>query len=262
MHSVKPSISLDARELKGKQQELESLQQELVDRELEWSTAKRELHLFEQQYQVRVGEKYRELDRLKASVLALASKVFPDDDRIKNQAQSAWESVNPAGDPGEGNKQSLEEPVEVPGPSEELKKLFHNAARHMHPDLTTDGQEQKRRHDFMARLNEAYRDSDEGRVRALMMEFEVHQPANEGESAGARLSQVLKKIGQVRHRLFQIESELNQLEQSDLYRLNIFYKQQLQTGADVLADMAREANEQIQAIRNRIRNLASDCAEL
>jgi len=254
-------MTVEAQELQRKQRELESLQQALVDREMEWSTAKREVYLFEEQYRVRVGEKYKELDRLKASVLALASKVFPEDDRIKNQAQSAWESMHQADDsesrPGAESTAS----EMVPKPTDELKKLFRRAARHMHPDFTTDGKERVRRNELMARLNQAYRESDVDRVRDLLNEFEAHKPFEEHEGPGKKLSRVLKQIGQVRHRLFQIETDFRQLEQSDLYRLHQYHKQQ-EFGTDVLADMASEVDEQIQTVRNRIRNLASDCAQL
>ena len=75
MSSVVQVLSPQAEELQAKRREMADLRRRLADKELELSTAKAELHLFEQRYQNVVGPMYAELDRVKAQILGLASNL-------------------------------------------------------------------------------------------------------------------------------------------------------------------------------------------
>ena len=71
MSSVVQVLSLQAEELQAKRREMADLRRRLADKELELSTAKAELHLFERRYQNVIGPMYAELDRVKAPILGL-----------------------------------------------------------------------------------------------------------------------------------------------------------------------------------------------
>ena len=58
MSSVVQVLSLQAEELQAKRREMADLRRRLADKELELSTAKAELHLFERRYQNVVGPMY------------------------------------------------------------------------------------------------------------------------------------------------------------------------------------------------------------
>ena len=77
MSSVVQVLSPQAEELQAKRREMADLRRRLADKELELSTAKAELHLFERRYQNVVGPMYAELDRVKAQILGLACKFLP-----------------------------------------------------------------------------------------------------------------------------------------------------------------------------------------
>jgi hypothetical protein len=76
------------------------------------------------------------------------------------------------------------------------------------------------------------------------------------------LSRLLKQIGQVRHRFNQIQTELEQLTLSEMFRLKDFVQNSEKQGEDVLSDMVVDVEEKIQNLRIRVKNLALDCSQL
>ena len=151
--------------------------------------------------------------------------------------------------------------MELPEPSEELKKLFRDAAKRIHPDLTTDPEERERRHALMARLNQAYELGDLEQVQAILNDWEVINDWDQ-LTPGKQLSRLLKQIGQVRHRFNQIQTELEQLKLSEMFRLKDFVQNSDKQGEDVLSDMVVDVEEKIQNLRIRVKNLALDCSQL
>jgi len=259
MKSITRSQGPDQEEIVRKKLELEELEQELAENELDLSTARRDVHLFEIRYQRVVGCKYAELDRLKASVLEMATRIHPDSKDFRSQAEAAREQAEQSAHNWEVHQDESE--LELPEPSEELKKLFRDAAKRIHPDLTTDPEERERRHALMARLNQAYELGDLEQVKAILNDWEIISDWDQ-LTPGKQLSRLLKQIGQVRHRFNQIQAELEQLKLSEMFRLKDFVQNSEKQGDDVLADMVADAEEKIQNLRIRVKNLAIDCSEL
>ena len=94
MSSVVQVLSPQAEELQAKRREMADLRRWFADKELELSTAKAELHLFERRYQNVVGPMYAELDRVKAQILGLACKFYPKAENFREEAESAREQAD------------------------------------------------------------------------------------------------------------------------------------------------------------------------
>jgi hypothetical protein len=259
MKSIVRSDGPNQEEIERKKRELEEMEQELAEKELDLSTARRALHLFETRYQQIVGGKYAELDRLKASVFDMATRIHPESKDFQSQAEAAREKAEQSTHTWEVHQELPD--VELPEPSEEFKKMFRDAAKKIHPDLTTDPEERERRHALMARLNQAYESGDMEQVKAILNDWEINSDW-EKLTPGKRLSRLLKQIGQVRHRFNQIHTELEQLKLSEMFRLKDFVEKSEKQGEDVLSAMVKDAEEKIRNLRNRVKNLALDCAEL
>ena len=153
MSFVLQILSPQAEELQAKRRELTELRRKLADKQLELSTEHAQLHIFERRYQGVVGQMYAELDQVKAQVLGLATKVFPQADNFREEAESAREQAREF-------KEEIPEakkPKEF-NPPENLKKLFRRVAKRIHPDLASSATERERRHDLMAKLNQAQMD--------------------------------------------------------------------------------------------------------
>ncbi len=261
METVGLTVSIDQEELKRKNNELNQLQQELAEKELSLSTLRREVTIFEQIYNQRVGQKFVELDGLKSDIFGIAAKLNPGSEKFQSQAKAAEEKARKSKEDFNFQKE-INSPETPEPPSEELKKIFREAAKKIHPDLTTDIEERERRHALMTRLNQAYNLLDAEQLNTIVEEFEAGRKPEGDLSLGQKLSHILKQIAQVRHRMNKIEIENERLQQSEMFRLSVYSKECESQGQDVLQDMADEVDEKIATLHLRIKNLASDCTFL
>jgi hypothetical protein len=253
MSSVIQILSPQAEELQARRRELADLRRKLADKELELSTENAQLHLFERRYQSVVGKMYAELDQVKAQVLGLASKVFPKADNFREEAESAREQAR------EFHEESPEakKPKEF-NPPENLKKLFRRVAKRIHPDLASSARERERRHDLMAKLNQAYDGLDEEAIRSILIEWEAEEPDHDKLELGEQLVRVVSQAAQVRKRLYAISDELEDLTLTEMFQLKKNIESAELEGRDLLQEIADDLEEKISETKTRIRDLAYD----
>lgn len=250
MSSVTQVLSPQAEALQARRRELADLRRQLADKELELSTENSQLHLFERRYQNVVGPLYAELDQVKAQVLGLASKLFPKADNFREEAESAREQAR------EFKEESPE--VEKPefNPPENLKKLFRRVAKRIHPDLASTANERERRHDLMAKLNQAYDGLDEEAIRLILLEWEAEEPAQEKLELGEQLVRVVNQVAQVRKRLREISDELEDLQLTEMFQLKINIESAELEGRDLLQEIADDIEEKVRNTKTRVRDMA------
>ena len=255
MSSVVQVLSPQAEELQAKRREMADLRRRLADKELELSTAKAELHLFERRYQNVVGPMYAELDRVKAQILGLACKFYPKAENFREEAESAREQA----DEFQEEIPSTEKPRKEFNPPEILKKLFRRVAKKIHPDLASSTTERERRHDLMAKLNQAYDQLDEEAIRSILIEWE--EPFLETFELGEQLVRVVSQIAQVKKRLHEILGELEDLTLTEMYQLKQNIESAEREGHDLLQEIADVIEEKIKKAKTQIRDLAYDFIE-
>lgn len=254
MSSVVQILSPQLEELQARRRELADLRRQLADKELELSTEKAELHLFERRYQNVVGQMYAELDQVKAQVLSLASKLFPKAQNFKEEAEAAREQARDFKE----ETPEAEKPGKVFNPPENLKKLFRRVAKRIHPDLASSASERERRHDLMAKLNQAYDGLDEEAIRAILTEWEAEEPVHEKLEVGEQLVRVLSQVAQMRKRLYGISDELEDLELTEMFQLKKNIDSAELEGRDLLQEIADDIDEKIKKAKIRIRDMAYD----
>ncbi|MGA2031163.1 MAG: hypothetical protein ABSG68_02805 [Thermoguttaceae bacterium] len=243
--------SPEEEELECKRKELERLRSELAESELELATLRSELVAFERRYMEVVGSRYAELDKLKAQIAEVAARRNPTDPSARQKAESAraraQESAEAMGDVGQGPS--------APGfePTEELKALYRQAAKELHPDLTTDEEERARRQGAMAELNKAYEECDEGRIRRILDEWRSSPEHVHGDDTAAQLVRVIREIAQARKRLEAIKGEVEGLVQSELSRLEKQVQEATARGQDLLTQIAGQLDAQIQQAWARLK---------
>ena len=254
MSSVIQTLSPQAEELQVKRRELAELRRELADKELELSTEHAQLHLFERRYQSVVGKLYAELDQVKAQVLGVASRLFPKAENFKQEAESAREQAR------EYKEETPieEKPEKEFNPPENLKKLFRRVAKKIHPDLASSATERERRHDLMAKLNQAYDGMDEETIRSILLEWEVEEPVQGKIELGEQLVRVLSQVAQVRKRLLEISNELEDLKLTEMFQLKANIESAELEGRDLLQEIADDIEEKIRKTKAQIRDLAYD----
>lgn len=233
------ALTPEAQELARKQRALAALEAQLADRELELATLRADLDHFERHYLQTVGRRYARLDDLKAQITEARARRQPQQEDVREQAQEArakaQESAQAAG-AGNAETPALEDETSPPKPqrSESLRNLYREAAKLLHPDLTLDGEEKKKRDRLMAEINDAYKRGDEERIRAILREWHASPENVQGDGPGAELVRIIRKIAQVEQRLENIAAELEQLRQGELFKLKQQVEEARENGRDVL----------------------------
>jgi hypothetical protein len=134
----------EEQELEQKLCQLVAIEEELVQCELELATSQTELHYFEREFIRIVGYKYAELDQIEALIAEYIASLTPDNQQTKEKAREYREAAqNSAKAVAEDDFD--QEITQEFKPSESLKKLYREAAKLIHPDLTTDEKERDRR---------------------------------------------------------------------------------------------------------------------
>jgi hypothetical protein len=246
-----PALNPEEQELARKRDEQTGIESELAERELRSANLRAELGAFERQYLHHVGSRYAELDELKAAVAERLAHEQPTNDRAQQAAREARaraaETQSTAGEKSEATPRAFES-------SPEMKRLYREVAKRVHPDLTSDRADRAKRQQLMAEANEAYERGDETRLRKIFTEYEWSADAVQGEGPGAELIRVIRRISQARGRLAEIEAELQELLRSDLYQLKVRLDEAQSHGRDVLKEMVQKVDDQITQAKRRLEN--------
>lgn len=226
-------LTPEEEELAAKREELARLEAELADRELTLASLKAELAAFEGLYLRRVGVLYAELDEWNARLAELRAEQAGTPDakteatEARSQAQESYSSVH-----------SEAADVQPFTPSPELRRLYREAAKRVHPDTATDERDRARRERLMKEVNAAYAAGDEEALRRILSDLENSPDAVQGSGVGADLVRVLRQLKQVRDRIGVIEMEIASILESDIARLKAKADDAAAAGQDLLAEMA------------------------
>ena len=130
-------------------------------------------------------------------------------------------------------------------PSPDLKRLYREVARLIHPDLAKDSADLERRTRFMAEANRAYEAGDAEALRRILNEYQDGADTVDGEGIGAELVRMIRQISQANERLSAITRELAAMRQSEIGLLKQQADDALQSGRDLLAELATTVREQL-----------------
>jgi hypothetical protein len=243
IRGVKP----EERELARKQLEQERLEAELAECELRLASLRGELGALEQRYLKFVGLPYAELDELRAQIAERMAAEGPSNERLQRAAREARARANESR--SVTSTKDAEEPKHF-SPSPEIKRLYREVAKRIHPDLTADDADRARRQELMAEANKAYQRSDEKGLGKILEKYESSPESVQGDGAGAELIRVIRKLSQMKTRLGEIETEVQKLSNSDLYLLKLQNDGAHQQGRDLLAEMAEKVRKRIADSKN------------
>jgi len=236
----------EERELETKRGELAALETSLAEREVELASLRAELGSFERKYLAEVGLRYAELDELRAQVAEKAAAEQPGDPRLQEAARKSRaraRATRSTAGPGRAHAQK------VYTPTLEIKRLYREVARRVHPDLTTDDADRAKRQDLMAQANQAYMLGDQAALTRVFEAYECSPESVHGDGAGAHLVRTIRRVSQVKARLQEIDAELKALLASDAKRLREQFDEAAQSGRDLFSDLASRIDAEIAAAR-------------
>ena len=221
-HEIIHKLTPEQEELEKKKAELAALETELAEKELNLVTFQAELGSFENEYMRVIGIRYTELDRIEAQIEEYIA--FLESDRDFK-------------------------------PSLELKKLYREVAKKIHPDLATDDEERQRRQELMAEANIAYENGNLEKLKSILQDWENSPESIKGEGISFELIRIIRQIAQSRDRLKSIQLEITTLEQTELFQLKTKIIEAEKVGQDLLADMANELDKQINSAMKKLKEL-------
>jgi DnaJ-domain-containing protein 1 len=245
--ALTPKQTPEERELDIKRATLTALETELAERELDLATLQATLRAFETRYVRTIGVLYRELDELKAQIAEAQARQSTHDPMLRDQAKAARARATETADATGLALRRQDDPGF--DPADDLKRLYREVARRIHPDLTTDADERARRNRMMAEANRAYAAGDQTKLRAILDDWESSPESVQGEGVAAELVRTIRKIHQVEHRLADIGTAMSEMKRSELFILWRRVEAATAENRDLLADMAERLKEQIAAIR-------------
>lgn len=232
---------------------LREAEEALVEVEADLLTLREDLRAFTDSYNARLASMYAALDALDARIaeeLALTSG-DPVDVRA---AQQARERANASDQFAEHacEAHENEQAIAKPPPTQALRDVYRALARRCHPDAAGDEEDAHRRHEFMARVNDAYSRRDLEALQRMTAEWDT-QPDRVPSAGPDRLTWLRRTLDAVLVRLAEVRATIERLQTSDMGRLYLAH------GVDIdgLLDMlGSELSEQITRRRAALDQLA------
>ena len=225
-------------ELTHRRRELAALREALAARELSLAHLRDQIHSFEARYIRQVGILYRQLDEWEERLAEL--RVSRETLEERDRARAAFREAHPDYDPTDPDSPDIE--TEVPAHDLDLRLLFRELAKRIHPDFALDALDAHRRTQLMAQANEAYRRNDAGVLQRMLDGYDANGDSfalyNARPNPAAELARVHALIHRVLEDIAAAENEITTLAQSEMAQLREQTALAALKGRDLLAEMA------------------------
>jgi len=216
----------------------DTLRDRLAEIETEHATLRSELAAFQSDYLRLVGVVDVQVHELEAKILAVvAARSGVLDDRVAAEAaeQRFRETTTAMG--------AIPAPAGPP-PTDDLKTLFRDAAKRIHPDLQQDASGREHAEAFMKQLNAAYSRGDAEAIGNLVRQWETSPYAVSGAPAAGPAPALVAAVEQA-------EQRLAETRESDLARLMEQTFMASMHGRDLLQELRWQAEEALAEARIR-----------
>ncbi len=238
---------------------LAELAEQLATKEAEFASVGAAFARFRVSYLARFAPLYAELDGLEAEISRLTAERLPPDAPEAAAAQTRAAEAEARAEESQRAAEGAEEDQGLPPePSADLKVLYRQVAKAVHPDLAGDDDDRERRTRLMAAASQAYREGDEVALRRILDGEGARPEAIRGDDIGARLVRVLRKIAQVRVRFTELVEFHQALEGDPMWELFDTVRVARERGEDPLADAEQELRRRIRSARAQLDALRAE----
>lgn len=229
--------------LESERARLAELEADLAARESALATLATELSDLQTQYLREIGPLYAELATLEASVIEIEIRLG-----LRPPPAIVDE---PPGDP-EADEAACVSPS---APSGDLKRIFRDLARSIHPDLAMDEPTRNRRHSLMAEANRAYAERDEDRLRLILRAWERQADAPLDDTSGDERTRLVRRMAIIDERIVAIDADMADLRRSAIWRLHHKVTEARAQGWSLFAEMMLQVRKDIDRARRRLTSL-------
>jgi len=249
-------LTPEEEELLRKREELAGVRGALAERELELADLRTQLKSFEGRYLRQVGVLYAELDDWEAKIAEIEASLRPS----PTASQQAQETRKRAEETHEATHGEASKARDFQ-PSADLRSLFRETAKRLHPDFAKDEADRLLRTRLMAQANAAYSQGDAEALQRILDEFGNSPESVQGEGVGAELVRIIRQIHQARKNIAAIENELSSLRASEIAQLKQDAEAAQQEGRDLLAELAADVRKRIEGVKKKHETLAVELKE-
>jgi phage shock protein A len=212
-------------ELACRRREVADLRAALADREKDLAHLRDQIFSFEGRYIRQVGVLYIQLEQWQTRIakLQVASESMEDTERLLNEAL----------------KDTPEEIVfeaEASKPTPNVRALFRELAKRIHPDFARDVDDERHRTQLMAQANAALLRNDPDLLHRMLHGHDL--PHDHNATPAAELARSLKLLQHLRADLTALEAEIQILTLSEMAQLRARTLLAAAKGQDYLAELA------------------------
>jgi curved DNA-binding protein CbpA len=211
--------SSEKAELNRKRAELDALRARHGDLRLNLQRLRRQVIEFEREYDETLGRRMAELERIEGEISLLGGS-WTREEKVKTTASTA-------------SKTWRSEP-------QDIKALYREVAKAIHPDLVPAGAAQDDRNKLMSEANRAYASNDRKALQDILRTW-LDLPANRAE---AELASLERQIAQEREAILVTSVKVEEFRDSFVCRFN-FKGEADCAGATLLAEMVHAVELQI-----------------
>jgi hypothetical protein len=227
-----------------------ALELQVAARETELDDLKAALQALQARYLDKIGPLYAELIPLDADVAEAEIKAglrVPDADPDDTAESGDAGTLTATG-------------CSTAAPSGDLKRMFRDVARAIHPDALPDAQHDERtryrRHSLMAEANRAYAERDEDRLRLILHGWALDPELAAGDEPENEQARLQRRAATLSARLAQIEAEFADVGRTAIGRLKTKIDDARAQGWDLFAEMIRQVTREIALARAKLKRLA------
>ena len=216
----------------------------LAEREATLNQLRTGLKLFEQTYLRQAGILYAELDDLEAQIAEREVDLY-DSEAARRRALEARQRATETHEAAF----SADLPPEEFDPPPNLKTLFRELARRIHPDLATDPVEQQHLTLLMMRANQAYTRGDTETLQRLL---DDHREITAEEGPDGEFLRLERQIHHAQRDLATLDHEEESILNSEIGQLFTESQAATEQGRDLLAELSAGLGDQIVQAQYRL----------
>jgi hypothetical protein len=230
-------------ELARKRGELAAVREALAARERELDHLRDQLFSFEGRYIRQVGVLYRQLEEWEERIAELLVARESPEDRAEKVHKAQEEAI--AAEIDAMVAESENAASQDAGPALDLKALFRELAKRIHPDFATDHHDERHRTRLMAQANEALRREDAAALQRMLNGHDPSIDLSNPAAVKAELKRVKKLIREVQQDTASATAEMEALAHSEMAKLRDSTTAAALHGRDLLAELAARVKGRI-----------------
>ena len=241
----------EERDLQQKRVELASLRAKHAEARAVLQRLRDDIAGFEGVYHRALGSRIAELERIEAEISRRSGHARREPQRDQGAYSETVEEIVKES-VGDDFRQSA-----GPPPAKDIKALYREVAKTIHPDLGGGGSSKDIRHELMAKANRAYAEDDRRTLQEILRNWR-RSPDQAVEDCGPDLAQLLRQIARERQEIRALGAKVEELKGSYVWRFKKRVEANLAMGIDVLADMVADTDLDIGRALKRLAALTGE----